>query len=210
MSNKYTAHEDVASGKEWIQWTETTGMSVNDDFSSLSGGGWRVASNADMAVLFGDFFSSVAWDTDENTSQSNDAYTSFGDGIDQSLVFGNIFGWTDVNDSHNVLSGNRITNYVGLHRTYAWFGDDSDSDGLINGLFVESEHTWESFGVPYYFYTERAELYSDTWITSSSNSRVGIALVRDILAVEVPEPSTLALLALGIVGLGVVRKKSQA
>jgi len=46
---------DEASGKQWLQWTETTGMSVLDDFSSFSGGGWSVASNSDMASLYNVF-----------------------------------------------------------------------------------------------------------------------------------------------------------
>ena len=146
--NGYTLDTDTkivtGGGFEWLQWTETINMSVLDDFSSLAGGGWRVASNADMAGLYSDFFPSVSWGADENTAQANNINTVYGDGVDQSLIFGDLFGWTNTNNDVFVPTNQIRLDYDGLHITNALFGEDTDNDAQINQAFVISEYLFLS------------------------------------------------------------------
>ena len=46
---------DEASGLEWLKWTETSNLSINAALSTYKDDGWRMASNADMALLLNDF-----------------------------------------------------------------------------------------------------------------------------------------------------------
>jgi hypothetical protein len=195
---------DVASGKEWLQWTETAGMSVNDDFSSFSGGGWRVATSSEMAALYSDFFSStVNWNVREYQTATDYGSTIYGDGIDQSLVFGNLFGWTEVEDSVHLNQGFTY-NLDSLYKTAAWYGTDADGDGHYNVATAYSEHRNEYRNIDY---REQAALNHDYyWPHGNSNPDFGVALLREAQSVEVPEPSALALLSLGIAGIATIRK----
>ena len=201
---------DAASGKEWLQWTETTGMSVNDDFSSLSGGGWRVATNTDMSALYSDFFASVAWDQDENTYQHNSGTTTYNDGIDQSFAFGELFGWTQLENSIDVVTNILDVRYSNRYGTGALFGSDPDGDYRINGALLGSEYLDLSSSYGSHGVREHAILYNEVFQTTMRSDYLGIALVRQSVVANVPEPSTFALLGLGLCGLGWARRKSRA
>ena len=202
---------DAASGKEWLQWTETIGMSVMDDFSSFSGGGWRVASNADMAALFNDFFTTITWDADENTTLLDSPFTSYGDGIDQSYAFGTLFGWTSWDSSVRPYDGADYSGFYDdtLNITQALFGLDYDNDSRINFAQLTSEKSYTDEDT--INSREYAGMYADAYFgVNFYDISFGVALIRDLSATPVSEPSTLALLGLGLAGLGVVRRKSKA
>lgn len=196
---------DADSGKQWLQWTETAGRSINDDFSSLSGGGWSVATNQDMAALYGDFFNTVAWDANENTLQDSQSSNTHGDGLDKSYEFGELFGWTVYEDSVSVLSGQTASNYDNYNLSLALFGDDLDGDGKINRAFVMSEYVNNVDKA--YFVPELARLTNDDWSATIASPSHGVALVRDIPITSVPEPSAFALFGLGLLGLTATRRK---
>ena len=189
-------------------------MSVLDDFSSFSGGGWRVASNADMAALFNDFFTTITWDADENTTLSSSPFTSYGDGIDQSYEFGTLFGWTEWDSSVRPYDGVDFTAQYDatLNSTFATFGNDPDNDVWYNLAHVKSESTFSRpYSAQVITTSEWAQMYDDILPFNFSTSyNFGVALIRDLSATPVSEPSTLALLGLGLAGLGVVRRKSKA
>lgn len=200
---------NTETGREWLQWTETTNMTVAAAYSANQHEGWRIATNADMAALFSDFFLDVSWSSDENTTQSTSGQTTFGDGTDNSKVFGDLFGWTNFYDSVDVSSGQSPTgDWTGLFSTEAYFGLDADGDLKLNKALVRSEN-YRTYPNSVTEYPELATLFHDNFTITSSSSRIGVALVRDTVQ-HVPEPSTLALLGLGLFGLRYARKKSQA
>lgn len=54
--------EDASSealGLEWIKWTVTAGMSIDEALTAYSEDGWRLATNSEMASLFNKYFLAV-------------------------------------------------------------------------------------------------------------------------------------------------------
>jgi NAD-dependent dihydropyrimidine dehydrogenase PreA subunit len=201
--NNYVTNS--ATGQQWLKWTETSGMSVTEAVTAYQSEGWRVASNADMALLFGDFYGKVLG-TNENATRVVHRLR-YGDGVDASQTFGDLFGWTAWKNSTYVPDGSVTPWHTRLSASYAWFGTGADGDGLHNRAYVQSESLCWSCGFVSYR-PERAILFAER--KSVGAHGVGVALLRDAQTAAVPEPGTLALLGLGIFGLSYARKRSQA
>ncbi|MCP3865544.1 MAG: PEP-CTERM sorting domain-containing protein [Aestuariibacter sp.] len=210
----YTLDEDTnivtntVTGLEWLQWDETTGTSISTALSTIAttfdGGGWELASNTQMAGLFDDFgFSSTVLD------QSNPITSGpFTPNTDETAydIFITLLGTTffcDTSCSDNYASGS-----LAFERTQALYGSDADGDDLYKVALVQSDFlaystslgTWLEQG-----YT--AELSNDAFSPQTTFLSWGVALVRsDDVPVPAPAPSTLAIFALGILGLGVRRR----
>ncbi|KZY64702.1 PEP-CTERM sorting domain-containing protein [Oleiphilus sp. HI0079] len=196
---------DDSSGKQWLRWTETSSLSVNSAISTYQGDGWRLASNAEMAKLFSDFFAPIVLPEDQASRQS--FVGEFGDGEDPVLELGKTFGWTEYENSINVASGETLS-LNDYSTSIVKFGSASSGGAsLYNSLTISSEFTFgrddELIGRP-----ERATLDFNQYTgIANGNERIGVALVREIPTSEVPEPSGLFLLGLGLMGLVYTRKK---
>ncbi len=209
--NGYTLDEDtnIVTGNalEWLQWDETVGQSVNEALGIYSVDGWRLASNNNMSALFNSFFPEISWDDDENTSQEPDVslpWDSSEDSQYSHLI--ELFGKTSPNAvEYTQYPLDPFLESCGI------FGLDADQDGYINVACAYDDYTWfddlidgpenESSWVSMLGDEEASQYTRDTHYSEG-----GIVLVR---SVSVPEPSTLAIFALGMIGLASRRFKKQ-
>jgi hypothetical protein len=201
-----------ATGLEWLDWDVTRGQSVywlmtdmGVDAKALRDGGWEMASNAQVAGLFNDFgFGGLVWDTVESTSQSAGTRGSVGS-VSHEDAFIALFG--DQHASAGLSEGWPIN-----PRSYAnaYFGRDGDDDGFVNFVGVNSDYRLykPGLGGGIYYFDPLFHLTEDAYRTSWPENDVGIALTRTVVE-EVPEPSSVALLAIGLAGLGISRRNAR-
>ena len=194
-----------ATGLEWLDWDVTRGQSVDwfmtdmgVDAKALRDGGWEMASNTQVAGLFNDFgFGGLVWDTLESTTQS--ASGSVGS-VSPEDAFIALFGDQYASAGLPVGMSDHPRSYAN-----AFFGRDADNDGLVNFVGVNSDYVLYQLGFGISYFEPLFQLTVDAYRTNLSYSDVGLALTRTVVA-EVPEPSSVELLALGLAGLGISRR----
>jgi hypothetical protein len=198
---------DTANGIEWLQWDQTTGMSINEALSAFNGAGWQLATNSQMADLFNAFdlsYGGFIWTNEENLLQTYDGPT---DGIaiedwsnDRELQFVSLFSDTAEAWPNEGTCGVADC----LQMSAAYFGSDNDNDGQYKVARIVDDLQFDD-GSGYQDLGSLAEMSNDIidLNTDTAYSR-GVALVR---VVNVPEPQSLAILFLGIAGLLAYRAK---
>lgn len=199
--NGYTLDTEtsiVSKGNiEYLQWSVTTSNSIESALNLYADDGWSLVSNLLMSEIFTDFgFNSTNNENESVTTKGN--YTSDTDTTNYDhfiQLFGLTFTWAGTDGMGLGVDG--------FERTSALFGADMDGDGFYNSASVSSDYTSYSTELE-----SSAELSADGNHnhTKASRDLVGIALMR----IQVPEPSTLAIFALGIVGLASRRFKRQS
>jgi hypothetical protein len=197
----------TGGGLEWLQWDETDGMTISDALATYHCDGWGLASNVQMAALFNAFnIGEIAWDNLENTGQHRSTgFDSVEPNDDTDRIFVNIFG--------NTGTEHPSTGTNDLEAAYALFGNDLDADGFFNTATVADDFTFYYNGIHNQYgeasITEDNSYFTRTW----SSTYYGIALVRSnqppemVPDVQVPAPTTLALLGLGLAGMTIVRRR---
>jgi hypothetical protein len=200
-------HDDTTDvvtggGLEWLQWDVTVGesiTSIQSQLGSLDGGGWSIASNVQMAELF-NAFGFGPFDTKENTYQSySTGYSADELASEPDKIFISMFGDTNA-------AGGLSFCQLGdcMQRSGAYFGHDGDRDTRFNFAYVEDDwRPTETKDTPGY-----VTLGPDTVRLEDAAPNFGVALVRTSETVDVPEPGALALLGLGLVGLGFSRRRN--
>jgi len=192
-STNIVTHTD---GTEWLQWDVTKGKSIDEALGIYESDGWVLAGNTQMGSLFADF----GWigGIDENSTYYYDSpYTSI-DGDSAMDQFLELFGNTRTESGGTYGEGANE-----LREVIALFGDDADGDSKFNAAAVQSDYKILSrFTTDY-----KTSSLRDTYTSSNIFSNYGVALVR---VTEVPEPSTLAIFALGMIGLASRRFKKQS
>ncbi len=192
----------VGDGLEWLQWDRTIGKSwleASTLKNTIEGGGWEIASNAQIATLFNNFNFGfgVTFDSDENTTQSvstgiqTDGLSS--DPSESDVLFVNMFGHTMSNITSSMFPGSMFSG--------AWFGLDADNDLQINQAFVRDDYSHTGISRP-----GEVTMKSDSYSQVIGHYNYGVALVRDATS-SVPEPSILVLMAIGLIGFGFTRRR---
>ncbi|WP_334029213.1 hypothetical protein [Alteromonas sp. P256] len=186
---------------EWLQWDQTTGMSISEALTAFKGQNWVLATNSQIAELFNAFelsYGQFIWTSEENAPQTYDGST---DGIaiedwenDPELKFVSLFSDTAQAWPFEGTCGAADC----LQMSAAYFGSDNDNDGqyklarVYDDVQFIGEGNFQDWG-------SLAEMSEDIIDinTDRAYSR-GVALVR---TVNVPEPQPLAIIILGIMVL---------
>jgi len=192
---------------EWLSWDVTRGLSIEAALNNYSSQGWTLASNTQMADLFNGWqFASQSllhFGTDERTEYDDGVGADANDALVGS--FHRLFG--------EIVESTFIGNHP-RHLSLAMYGSDLNGNGIYNHAVVSyydyrlvpKVDPWDRD------YQVSASLFEDfgsKWGYSSVNPTYGVALVRAASSTSVPEPSTLAIFALGIMGLASRRFKKQ-
>ena len=179
---------------EWLQWDLTVGLTLSEALNLNPVDGFMLATNTQVKNLFNGWgFQNVPANSFGDTE--DEAYgTSV---ISPSLTYQDfvfIFGVTEdgsFGDNQNQTSE-------------ALYGIDSDADNLIN----LAEVRWRIDPTSLNSVRQIARLSGDEYTKGGFYDNKGWALVRNAnTSSQVPEPSTLAIFALGVIGLALRRFK---
>jgi len=181
---------DTDTGLEWLNLTETLGMSVNDLPSGLGLSGWELATTDDVALLF------IAAGLAVPTPPPISTFLSVDLDVTNALM--TLFGCTSRCGTGNDLMAGIMLASIDHGFTY------EISDLRLNGVVGD-----EIFPARLIF-----DVVSNSRGADFSGPGVGLYLVRDVAEgpagpIPVPEPSTLALLGLGIAGIGLTRRRKK-
>jgi len=187
---------------EWLQWSKTDGLSFNEAVLAY-GSDWRLADSNELDSMLNSLLPIASWSsiTFANTGLN---YGSNSSGTDYPSNWGwdthidpfiSFFGQTHTNgkvwSNHNLLDPSILSGAIYENGYFSVSDNSSEESGHIDRIGGK------------YYYT------SNTTISGSlSNPTYGVALVRNVA--EVPEPSTLAIFALGMMGLASRRFKKQS
>jgi hypothetical protein len=196
----------TGGGLDWLQWDYTIGQSIDTALAgaatSAYGGGWALASNAQMAGLFNSFGFGAFGTVEHSTYRFSDPFTSSEDAVtDNELAFISMFGDTYLAGGFASCAGAEC-----YQEARALYGSDADGDNFFNRALVYDDYRL-MFGTRQTLQSGFIELNVDQWANWIGDVRSGVALVR---AASVPEPSIFALFGLGLVGIGFARRKRQA
>jgi hypothetical protein len=199
----------TGGGLEWLKWDVTKGLSIKQALAARSAQGWRLASNSDVVSLFNAFhfgaaiFSSseaqgnginLNWRVGESSAM-NDFLSLFGITISSMCRAGEM--------NYCYFPGDP---FVG---TQAWFGSDSDRDGLYKAAIVYDDYSTLYSGNPF-GQPGKVEITPDVYTVDRKESFYGVALVRDAAVVTNPvnQPESISFLALGLAALGFRRRQA--
>jgi hypothetical protein len=211
--NGYTLNTDtkiVTKGStEWLKWTETAyERDIYQSYLDYKVAGWEFATNAQMASLLNDFNFGVTFDEDPNTRQTtilNDA--GIVDENSPIRMFFELFGV-------QVYNSTQLDVEIPVSSITAVFGDNyTNRYQYLNSVSVREGHYYK-------FYTNETDKITEGYYNSSvsMNDADGydlfgthsmiFALVKP--ASQVPEPSSITIFSLALLGLVFLRRKFAA
>ncbi|WP_419226837.1 hypothetical protein [Alteromonas sp. OM2203] len=217
------------SGLEWLAFTETNVMSVEQALSAYSDDGWFVASAQEVDQLYDDFFGEFDWVgvRDNHISQyENSALTAV---TDESVArFHELFGKTSADDACSDYPGSLYTCEIEGHR-YTLNRTDFFFSSLEFNIADEprlwtfySAMVGSKYGQRYTFAENGRIIPASVYTRSKDPSRFkgrkdgyAIALTRSVpdgttnnqnKSTEVSAPATLSLFILAFIAMNVRRK----
>ena len=178
--------QDTVNGLEWLDLTETNGMSYNELFAQLSAGGifegWRYATNYEVIALWSEFGIDL-WETKNVIGEVDNGI------VEASNYLGNI-----LNEYNPVLYSYGVLGITG-EKTHA----GSISHLRFGALYVDGDmlNVYEGLSINFPQPDDSSAVYLGSYLT------------RDITTV--PIPTAISLFGSGLIGLiGVARRKTHA
>lgn len=195
------------NGLQWLSWTNTNGLSINDALAKYKQDGWRLASNLEMAGLMNNFKLGLAnWTASEQTDQSAVISWVAGEGSVSQLLI-QMFGATMRGGTCGEL-GRGVLCYQDkdpLTIAAALFGSDDNQNGKYNTVQVIDDASYVNANGSVGQVPHQAALWRDIRDSSVPFANTGVALVRTVN--NVPAPTSLALIGLGLLALRLRRNK---
>lgn len=202
---------DESTGLEWLDLSITSGISVSSAISQYSNDGWSLATEDQFHVMYSNY---------DNTGNDRSVFGYTKD-YDNNSIRGLEYATAGgvLKDSDMFYTGNFFEDF-GITSTIKY---DYDSDGHMDASYYSSYGLYDSGQDHYTFmggiwtaifddgqafssdlirnYYDYDNFYSKT----TSINGYGVFLIRET---TVPEPSILALMFTGLIGLGVARRNS--
>lgn len=212
LSNGETAD---LQGLEWLTFDYTHGMArlaVEHNLGTIEGGGWRYATRGETETLLGSLWDGVYSGYSSGNAAGADWFLS---------TFGAIYThnsqlWTNHKKSSFYFGNTLQCNPDALMTCFATveFGDYYVADlrgiNVFTGIF-ETSYSAQSHGVGYFHELSGVNMNYDNHNHSGSiffsSPYMTSLLVRDVEIV--PEPTSIALMGLGLLGFGVSRRKQK-
>jgi hypothetical protein len=193
----------TGGGLQWLQWSETTNMSLEQVFTSYGAMGWRLASSAEMVGLFNAFqFGRTDWNAALVNSESEWALTPWtASETSTHNHFHNLFGITE--DRNCEIFPRSVCAYKDDPdvASMAWYGYNGTD---VKRAIVSDDTTlywkWPS---PFTSYDNASAVLNQNFFAENlAGSNAGYALVRDFTettptpTVSSPASGSLAILAM--------------
>lgn len=170
---------DEEAGLEWLELSQTDGMSYANALSAFSSDGWGYASRAQFSDIFYKVFPFYSPNVDGFQTTSNITVMSQGD------LWVDLFGTTYLNGNQNV--------------SFGWYKDDS---GILRlGGINDTGTNITLYGNHQYNY--------GSYLGSGNSSVGVFLVRDYVVPAAVSSPMTLLLLGLGLAGLGFAGRKAK-
>jgi len=191
----------TVNGVDWLDLTETKGMSVNEALTLFSNDGWAVATNAEFSNMYDSFYD---WDADTILGVTSEV--QFGTGFPQySDTYSKGADYYD--ESFSEFFGTTASGIWNLNKWQQAFGFYSNgvNDIRWGGTYTTQDADVSNYDALVAYHSQD----SDAGDYATKNASYGVFLVRSPTAV--PEPSSLVLMGLALLGiLRVNRRRTQA
>jgi hypothetical protein len=185
---------DTVAGLDWLSLANTTNMSLVNVRGQLGSGGtfagWTVASDAQVKTLFADA-TGLSFPIAHPTYAMGLTLADESAAANLALALGNTM----------CVAGIQCSGYSSVART----------EGFTSNLFGTSTTSYDLADI--YGYIDLAgnivgasHVPNTTFPETTAAAYFGTFLVRDTPTTTVPEPSVIALVGLGLLGMGVARK----